>query len=112
MKGSTNPHYALWQHMANEHGLTLLETEIGDIVNLCRAIIATEQPDPWENAPPWAKYRTVDKDGTVTFWNMEPYFSESEGNWKHQNARVEFKEIHYTHSGWQNSLQIRPDEKE
>lgn len=31
--------------MANEHGLTLLENEISEIIHLCRAIIATEQPD-------------------------------------------------------------------
>lgn len=62
----------------------------------------------WKDAPPWANYRTVDKDGTITYWDMEPYKSYGEEKWKHQNARVNFKEIKYFHTGWENSLEQRP----
>lgn len=62
----------------------------------------------WEDAPEWALWRTVDRDGTITYWDMEPYKSYGEENWKHQNARVNFKEIRHFHTGWENSLEQRP----
>lgn len=99
---------------------TLISSVSGEKPFECRYEFAADQiveairphleahEDVWKDAPDWAKYRTVDKDGTVTYWDMEPYRSDGEENWKHQNARVNFKEIRYFHSGWENSLQERP----
>ena len=62
-----------------------------------------EQPDLWKDAPKWAKYRTVDKNGDVTFWEKEPAcLSEcwvDGGN---------YKSIAYEFQNWENSLQTRP----
>jgi len=73
-----------------------------------KVLAVVEQKTGWDEALEWATYRTVDEDGTITFWDLEPYRSDSEGNWKHQNARVEFKEIKYTSPNWENSLQQLP----
>lgn len=32
----------------------------------------------WKDAPPWAKWRTVDDDGTITFWELEPVLDDNQ----------------------------------
>ncbi len=32
----------------------------------------------WDNAPEWARWRTVDDDGSITFWELEPVLDDNE----------------------------------
>ena len=52
---------ALWEHMAAEHGVTLLMTEWQEIVILCRAIINAESTSeiPPRGSSQWGKWKKV-----------------------------------------------------
>lgn len=39
------------------------------------------QDSGWEDAPDWAKWRTVDIDSTVTFWEEKPKHSIHNNRW-------------------------------
>ena len=45
--------YSLWSHLHTQHGLTLLESELADIIRIARAIPLweDEQPDPLADHP-------------------------------------------------------------
>lgn len=72
MPSSGDPMFDLWKHMSGEHGLTLLETELFDIVELAKRVLEKDRKTGWEDAPSWAKWRTVDEDGLISFWEKEP----------------------------------------
>ena len=74
------PYSELFDHMANEHGLTLTNTELGDIIHVARS---EGTGAGWENAPDWAHYKTKDPDGSVFYWELEP--QKKEDFWS-QNA--------------------------
>lgn len=67
-----------------------------------------EAGSDWENAPEWAGWRTVDKDGTIVYWDKEPYLDEGFEAWRHLDLRVRFLAIKHDVSGWENTLQKRP----
>ena len=48
------PYSELFDHMANEHGLTLTNTELGDIIHIARG---EGTKTGWEDAPDWAEWR-------------------------------------------------------
>jgi hypothetical protein len=53
---SFDPHpwgYPLWSHLHNEHGLTLIESELAEIIRIARTIPIWEesQPDPLADHP-------------------------------------------------------------
>jgi len=47
------PYSELFDHMANEHGLTLTNTELGDIIHIARG---EGTKTGWEDAPDWAEW--------------------------------------------------------
>ena len=69
---------------------------------------ATQQKTGWEDAPEWAKYRTVDKDGTVVYWDQEPYLDEGSEAWRHLDLKVRFFAISNHYQGWEKTLEKRP----
>ena len=96
--------YELFDHMANEHGLTLTNTELGDIIHVARG---AGTKTGWEDAPSWAEWRTVDKGGAITFWDKEPRLSHA-GYWTMQGTDgTKWEEVGQDES-WKHSLQSRP----
>lgn len=61
----------------------------------------------WQDAPPWAKYRTLDRDGVVTYWETKP-----EKGFSAWIVNSEEKGRYYCKVGgnanWDNSLEQRP----
>lgn len=61
----------------------------------------------WENAPPWAEWRTVDKNNVITFWDEKPRISEA-GYWTMQGTDgTKWEEVGQDET-WKHSLQSRP----
>jgi len=58
------PYDELFDHMANEHGLTLIQGELGDIIHIARS---GKQRTGWEDAPIWGNFKT-EIDGDVYFF--------------------------------------------
>lgn len=58
------PYSELFDHMANEHGLTLTNTELGDIIHIARG---EGTKTAWEDAPSWAGWRIEYSDGSHNF---------------------------------------------
>lgn len=68
----------------------------------------------WNNAPPWANYRTQDWDGQVNYWEVKPVPLDSAwwfpdgitGQWgRDWDARRHGK---VSRDEWRNSLDARP----
>lgn len=96
------PYDQLFDHMANEHGLTLIQGELGDIIHIARG---SGQKTGWEDAPDWAKYRTVDKNGQVTFWEKQPHAHLLTGYWcDDSGGNRKYLDI----DNWQYKAQERP----
>lgn len=92
------PYDELFDHMANEHGLTLIQGELGDIIHIARS---GKQKTGWEDAPSWANWKARDKYGAINYFEEEPVMSDEE--WyggKYQQCG----EIPY----WTNTLEQRP----
>lgn len=92
------PYDELFDHMANEHGLTLIQGELGDIIHIARGV---GQKTGWEDAPSWANWKARDKYGAVNYFEEEPVMGDEE--WyggKYQQC----DEIPY----WTNTLEQRP----
>ncbi len=97
---------ALWTHLRTEHGVTLTESELLEIVKLARNILNAEKQDVWENAPEWANYYTIDADGEATFWEFEPYINGENEHWSLSDvSRGRYRTISSVNkSSWYNSL--------
>ena len=72
------------------------------------------QPPPWSEAPKWAKWRTVDADGEITFWEYEPrLLSDCFGKRKGRltvtgyDFTIDLKTGEYPN--WRDTLEKRPD---
>lgn len=60
-------------------------------------------PYPSKDAPDWANYRTIDYDGTVSFWEEKPFI---EGTiW---NAEIGKLKNISSDFNWKETLQQRP----
>ena len=64
-----------------------------------------EGGDGWEDAPSWAKFRTVDIDGTVTFWEEKPKHATYTNRWTTNGGNTLTKGRKCI--DWRNSLQQR-----
>jgi hypothetical protein len=73
-----DPEFDLWKHMADEHGVTLLETEIGDIIQLAKRVLEKEQKTGWEDVPEWANWRIEYSDGERAFSKGYPSYITTE----------------------------------
>lgn len=108
--GADFPYDKLFDHMANEHGLTLTNTELGDIIHVARS---EGTGAGWEDAPDWAEWRTVNSDGRVTFFKEKPiqnyhtdaYGRKTKGGWWSGDYG---KGVHPYLEDWEDSLQQRP----
>ena len=69
-------------------------------------LVEAGEPD-WKDAPEWAKYRTVDKCGEITFWDEKPRLSDH-GYWTIQGTSGTKWEVIGESETWKNSLQQRP----
>lgn len=64
-------------------------------------------PD-WAEAPEWAEWRTVDEDGTITFWEMKP--EKGRDSWHHGSIRSGITEcVQKEEKEWYSSLRRRPE---
>jgi hypothetical protein len=63
------PYSKLFDHMANEHDLTLTQGQLGDIIHIARG---GGQKTGWEDAPEWAEWQTKDKRGKVDYYSDKP----------------------------------------
>ena len=96
------PYTELFDHMANEHGLTLTNTELGDIIHVARG---EGTKTGWEDAPDWAEWRTVDKNGQVTFWEKQPHAHLLSKYWVDDaGGNRKYCEV----DNWQYKIQKRP----
>ena len=82
----------------------------GSIVNRLYAAIAPhlEASPDWAEAPEWAEWRTVDEDGTITFWEMKP--EKGRDSWHHGSIRSGITEcVQKEEKEWYSSLRRRPE---
>jgi hypothetical protein len=69
------PYAELFDHMANEHGLTLTNTDLGDIIHIARG---GGQKTGWEDAPDWAQWKLDYSDGERAFSKRYPTYITTE----------------------------------
>ena len=74
---------------------------------IAEKVLAVVMQTGWEDAPEWARYRTVDKDRNVTFWEKQPLVVSSRGFWRQGNDGGLWEVVRYDED-WQNSLEERP----
>lgn len=65
------PYDKLFDHMSNEHGLTLIQGELGDIIHIARG---GEQKTGWDDAPEWAMWKLEYSDGERAFSKGYPTY--------------------------------------
>ena len=67
-----------------------------------------EASQDWAEAPEWARWRTVDEDGTITFWEMKP--EKGRDSWHHGSIRSGITEcVQKEEKEWYSSLRRRPE---
>ena len=71
-------------------------------------------PPPWSDAPPWAKWRAQDEDGYWGFYKDEPCMSRNVNAWS--NMEILFDDSNFLMSikgkfnpNWRDTLQKRPE---
>ena len=102
------PYPELFDHMANEHGLTLTNTELGDIIHVARKdapLVEAGDNNEWKNAPEWANYIAMDANGYWWWYSEKPQLSR--GIWAFGGERMR-KSLHKQDVAWYESLQERP----
>ena len=60
----------------------------------------------WEDAPPWAKWRTVDADGVITHWENKP--DKGKAGWVLSDKKGQYICKHGVNAHWDNTLEERP----
>ena len=86
--GQTTPEpwgFALWQHLHQEHGLTLVESELQEIVRLARPLIVVDEDKTWiRNAFPDLQKDETDFQTQVNEWwdKVKPSAQEGENPFK------------------------------
>ena len=96
--------------------------EMRDLLNADNTFIEKEgqhfddvewQPD-WSQAPSWAEWYSVDKDGDSYFYNFKPYISDDSDYWADHNSvfktgMSEHVNGSFGYTGdWRDSLRKRP----
>jgi len=68
------------------------------------------QPPPWSEAPPWAKYRAQDEGGEWFAYESKPYASNIDIKWRF-DSESKFLLMSWCDSNpnWRNTLQKRPE---
>jgi hypothetical protein len=70
-------------------------------------ITTKTQVPAWESAPGWAKYRAIDPDGAILFFENKPDIDVD--GWICSNGKFEIYRSKPFHDGWSTSLEGRQD---
>jgi hypothetical protein len=72
------PYTELFDHMAEQHGLTLTNTELGDIIHIARG---GKQKTGWEGAPSWAMWLASNNKGLSQWFEDKPIWDDDIQMW-------------------------------
>lgn len=61
----------------NKQSNELIQSIAAEIAAAIAPLVEAGNVD-WKAAPPWANWRTVDDDGTITFWELEPVLDDNQ----------------------------------
>lgn len=64
-------------------------------------------PPPWSKAPPWAKWRAMERDGFWWWFEQEPH--KNHWTWLSFGGRMELAKVKGTGKGYTKTKEKRPE---
>lgn len=89
----------------------------GAVIELLKILVAmaeVEYPEPnWVQAPIWANWYTIDKDGTRAWFAAKPYIHDGDAGWSSTDSAWENAETEPLQLGcdWRLTLRQRPSQQ-